>query len=115
MGGTFALGMTFLGIKAWEWYQEIIVHSPPITPWAGASDAIALEKYTAVETSVYYVTTGLHGLHVIMGLLVAGFMLGRIYFHDAYLENEEPIERFGLYWHFVDIVWIFLFPMFYLI
>jgi cytochrome c oxidase subunit I+III len=114
MGGTFALGVTFLGIKAWEWYQEIVVHDPPITPWTRAMD-VSLDHYTAVETSIYYVTTGLHGLHVIMGLIVAGFMLGRIYFHDAYLENDEPIERFGLYWHFVDVVWIFLFPMFYLI
>jgi cytochrome c oxidase subunit I+III len=115
LGGTFALGLTFLGIKAYEWYEEIIAHEPPITPWAGADAAAELHRHTAVEASVYYVTTGLHGLHVVMGLIVAGFMLGRVYFHDAYLENDEPIERFGLYWHFVDIVWVFLFPMFYLI
>jgi len=112
MGGTFALGLVFLGIKAYEWSEEILFHEPPIAPW---SQTAALEHHTASEVTTYYVTTGLHGLHVIMGLIVAGFMIGRIYYHDAYLENDEPIERFGLYWHFVDIVWVFLFPMFYLI
>jgi cytochrome c oxidase subunit I+III len=99
LGATLLLGFTFLGIKAWEWNYEF---SQGIYP------------QTSIEASVYYVTTGLHGVHVVLGLLIAIFMLWRIYSVDAYLEDHRPVEFFGLYWHFVDIVWVFLFPMFYL-
>ncbi|MDL5361075.1 cbb3-type cytochrome c oxidase subunit I [Halalkalicoccus sp. NIPERK01] len=99
LGATLALGITFLSIKAWEWSYEF---SHGIYPQTG------------IEASVYYVTTGLHGLHVVFGLLIALFMGARIYAADAYLEDDRPVEFFGLYWHFVDIVWVFLFPLFYL-
>ncbi len=99
LGATFVLGLTFLGIKAWEWSYEF---------------SIGIYPQTSIEASVYYVTTGLHGLHVVLGMLIAGFMLYRIYSVDAYLEDHRPVEFFGLYWHFVDIVWVFLFPLFYL-
>jgi cytochrome c oxidase subunit I+III len=99
LGATLLLGFTFLGIKAWEWNYEF---SQGIFP------------QTSIEASVYYVTTGLHGVHVVLGLLIALFMVWRIYTADAYLEDHRPVEFFGLYWHFVDIVWVFLFPLFYL-
>jgi cytochrome c oxidase subunit I+III len=99
MGTTLALGLAFLGVKAWEWSYEF---------------SIGIYPQTSIEASVYYVTTGLHGLHVVFGLLIAMFMIARIYTADAYLEDHRPVEFFGLYWHFVDIVWVFLFPLFYL-
>ncbi len=99
MGATLALGFTFLGIKAWEWSYEF---------------SVGIYPQTSIEASVYYVTTGLHGLHVVLGMLIALFMFARIYRSDAYLEDHRPVEFFGLYWHFVDIVWVFLFPLFYL-
>ena len=104
IGATILLGLTFLAIKAWEWHHEIYdvgitltqnPHGPP------------------VQATIYYVTTGLHGLHVIIGLIVATFLLVRAY-QGYYLEDHRPVEYFGLYWHFVDIVWVFLFPLFYL-
>ena len=104
IGATILLGLTFLSIKAWEWHHEIYdvgitltqnPHGPP------------------VQATIYYVTTGLHGLHVIIGLIVATFLLVRAY-QGYYLEDHRPVEYFGLYWHFVDIVWVFLFPLFYL-
>jgi len=98
LGVTLLLGFTFLGIKGYEWYLEF---SDGIYPWS------------AIWDTSYFVTTGLHGLHVILGMCVAGFMLFRA-IGGAYLEDDEPVELFGLYWHFVDIVWVFLFPMFYL-
>jgi cytochrome c oxidase subunit I+III len=99
MGTTLALGLAFLGVKAWEWSYEF---------------SIGIYPQTSIEASVYYVTTGLHGLHVVFGLLIAIFMIARIYTADAYLEDHRPVEFFGLYWHFVDIVWVFLFPLVYL-
>jgi len=59
------------------------------------------------------VTTGLHGIHVILGLVVAGFLFVRTW-QGHYMTDHRPVEYFGLYWHFVDIVWVFLFPLFYL-
>ena len=104
IGATILLGLTFLSIKAWEWHHEIYdvgmtltqnPHGPP------------------VQATIYYVTTGLHGLHVIIGLIVATFLLVRAY-QGYYLEDHRPVEYFGLYWHFVDIVWVFRFPIYYL-
>ncbi|WP_336363889.1 cbb3-type cytochrome c oxidase subunit I [Halalkalicoccus salilacus] len=96
---TVILGLVFLGIKAWEWSYEF---------------AHGIYPQTGIEASVYFVTTGLHGLHVVFGLLIALFMIARVHTADAYLDEERSVEMFGLYWHFVDIVWVFLFPLFYL-
>jgi cytochrome c oxidase subunit 3 len=65
--------------------------------------------------SIYFVMTGIHGLHVIIGMIVIGaiaFMAWRGSFSS---EWYTPVELTGLYWHLVDIVWIFLFPLLYLI
>ncbi|PCR90850.1 cbb3-type cytochrome c oxidase subunit I [Natrinema ejinorense] len=99
MGATLLLGLTFLGIKGYEWGQEF---------------AHGIYWFTELQYSMYFVTTGLHALHVILGLLIAGFMIYRVVSVDAYLRDHRPVEYFGLYWHFVDIVWVILFPLFYL-
>ncbi|WP_207590114.1 cbb3-type cytochrome c oxidase subunit I [Halomontanus rarus] len=96
---TVLLGLTFMSIKAWEWGQEFAHH---------------IFWFTDIHYSMYFVTTGLHGLHVLLGLFIAVFMIYRVITVDAYLEDSRPVEFFGLYWHFVDIVWVFLFPLFYL-
>ncbi|WIV67948.1 cbb3-type cytochrome c oxidase subunit I [Natrialbaceae archaeon AArc-T1-2] len=99
LGATILLALTFMGVKAYEY---------------SAKFAEGEFWFNGVEYSMYYFTTGLHGLHVIFGVLIASFMLYRIITVDAYLDDERPVEFFGLYWHFVDIVWVFLFPIFYL-
>ncbi|APW99102.1 cytochrome C oxidase subunit I [Halobiforma lacisalsi AJ5] len=99
MLATLLLAFTFMGVKAYE-YGYKFSHGEY---W-----------WTSIEYSVYFVTTGLHALHVILGVLIALFMVYRIVSVDAYLEDHRPVEYFGLYWHFVDIVWVFLFPLFYL-
>ncbi|WP_226007796.1 cbb3-type cytochrome c oxidase subunit I [Natrinema salinisoli] len=96
---TVLLGLVFMGVKAFE-YNTKFSHGDY---W-----------FSGIEYSLYFVTTGLHALHVILGLLVALFMIYRVVSIDAYLEDHMPVEYFGLYWHFVDIVWVFLFPLFYL-
>jgi len=107
IGATMLLGLTFMGVKAFEWYEKVYIDGVFI----GSVNPDL--PYTAVQASVYFVTTGLHGVHVLLGLIVAAFLLVRAY-QGHYLEDERPVEYFGLYWHFVDIVWVFLFPLFYL-
>lgn len=64
---------------------------------------------------VYFAMTGLHGLHVIAGLLVIGWVFVRARGGAYGPSNFEPVDRAGLYWHLVDLIWIFLFPLLYLI
>ncbi len=99
MSATVLLGFAFMSVKAYEYGYKI-----------NQGDF----WFVDLQHSVYFVTTGLHAIHVILGLLIAGFMIYRIVSIDAYLEDSRPVEFFGLYWHFVDIVWVFLFPLFYL-
>ncbi len=107
LGATTLLGFTFLAVKAWEWWTKIYVDGVFL------STVAADQPYSPIQASVYFVTTGLHAVHVIGGLLIAGFLMYRAY-QGAYMDDERPVEYFGLYWHFVDIVWVFLFPLFYL-
>jgi cytochrome c oxidase subunit I+III len=96
---TFGLGAAFLINKAIEW-QELFHEG--------------LTLSANIRTSTFYLTTGLHGAHVLIGMLFAIYMFFRAT-RGAYLDDERPIEYFGLYWHFVDIVWLFLFPLFYIL
>ncbi len=64
---------------------------------------------------LYYVMTGLHGLHVLVGCVVISFMLYFTMRQTIDREHFARLENTGLYWHFVDIVWIYLYPLFYLI
>jgi heme/copper-type cytochrome/quinol oxidase subunit 3 len=93
---TILLGLTFLGVKAYEYTAEI---RAGFTPGTG------------IFWSFYYTLTGLHALHVLAGIIV-NFSLYLLV--GARLRNSHRIELAGLYWHFVDIVWIFLFPLIYL-
>ena len=96
---TLLLGIGFLINKGIEWME--LYHE-------------GLWLDTSIETSTFFLTTGLHGFHVVIGLIIAVWMIGRA-MRGAYLDDDAPIEYFGLYWHFVDIVWLFLFPLFYIL
>jgi cytochrome c oxidase subunit I+III len=96
---TLVLGLGFLGNKAIEWSH--LFH-----------EGIGLASN--VRASTFFLTTGLHAAHVITGLVIVAYMIPRAW-RGAYLDDDAPIEGFGLYWHFVDIVWLFLFPLFYIL
>ncbi|WP_266079935.1 cbb3-type cytochrome c oxidase subunit I [Haladaptatus caseinilyticus] len=96
---TFTLGVAFLINKGLEW-QELFHEGLTVS--------------NGVRTSTFYLTTGLHAAHVIVGLLIVLYLIARAW-NGAYLDDERPVEYFGLYWHFVDIVWLFLFPLFYIL
>ena len=125
---TIILGTVFLGIKAYEWHDEWVhqhvpglnfsisefVHVDPRYPEDKPLAPDMAEK-TQVYFSLYFAMTGLHALHMVVG---AGLLLWLIWqsfggrFGPGY---NTPVEITGLYWHFVDIVWIYLFPLLYLI
>jgi cytochrome c oxidase subunit III len=112
LGLTIFLGLAFLGIKAIEYtdkFRDRIVPGPAFH-WEGQYPKAAEQFY-----SLYFAMTGLHALHMVIGvgiMSVIMFMAWRNIFDEDYF---TPVEVAGLYWHFVDIVWIFLFPLLYLI
>ena len=64
---------------------------------------------------LYFAMTGLHGLHVLIGIGLILWLIFRSVRREFHADYYTPLEMVGLYWHFVDLVWIFLFPLFYLI
>jgi cytochrome c oxidase subunit III len=109
---TMALGCAFLGVKGLEYYTEYVEHH---VPGAGFQFDGPESRHAQLFFSLYFVMTGLHALHMIIGLGMMAVMVWWSYrgvITDTYY---IPIEISGLYWHFVDIVWIFLFPLLYLI
>jgi cytochrome c oxidase subunit III len=109
---TMVLGSTFLGIKAFEYYRGFEEHH---LPGAGFQFEPEYFAHAQIFFSLYYLMTGLHALHMIIGLGVMAVMLWLSWRGTISSDYYNPIEISGLYWHFVDIVWIFLFPLLYLI
>jgi cytochrome c oxidase subunit 3 len=110
---TMALGAVFLGIKGVEYYHKFQDHHVP-----GPSfqyEPAEFFRHAQIFLSLYFVMTGLHALHMIVGLGIMTWMLVWSWNGTITREYYSPIEISGLYWHFVDIVWIFLFPLLYLI
>lgn len=122
---TLLLGLVFLGIKYVEYSTKIHDHLfpaaslyHPVTPEQAPGNPHAipgnLQRPVQVFLWIYFLMTGLHALHMIIG---AGLLLSMILMARKgrfTKDYNSPIEISGLYWHFVDIVWIFLFPLLYL-
>jgi cytochrome c oxidase subunit III len=108
--GTMVLGLLFLGIKAEEWLAHI---EGGIYPQSAV--LLARPKGEIIFFSLYYAMTGLHGLHVLIGLCALTLMLVFLLKGKINASRFVPLENTGLYWHLVDIIWIFLYPLFYLI
>jgi len=109
---TMLLGAIFLGIKGYEYAHKFHEHLVP-----GQSF-----RYTGPDPgeaqlffSLYFVLTGIHALHMVIGLGLLTYLLLRARRGAFTTAWSTPVELIGLYWHFVDIVWIFLFPLLYLI
>ncbi len=125
---TLFLGLVFLGVKVVEYGEKFEHHLVPGPHYAfhvEAHDAAHLEKWgytqetlqapTQMFYSLYFAMTGLHALHMIIGVGLLLFYMKPAWNGRYNADYHNPIECFGLYWHFVDIVWIFLFPLLYLI
>ncbi len=107
---TLFCGLAFLINKYFEWGHEI---SNGIYPKGPALDNMSGGE--AMYFGLYYTMTGLHGLHVIVGMIFIAIVLGFVIKDKLTFDNYAKLENAGLYWHLVDIIWIFLFPLFYLI
>jgi cytochrome c oxidase subunit 3 len=129
---TFILGLAFLGIKTIEYSEKIEKHHVPgfhysiqsfVDPASDKEATAAKDKPLAPdmarETEVYFflyfAMTGMHALHMIIGIAILGYMIFRAQTGAYTTGHVTFVENFGLYWHFVDIIWIFLFPLLYLI
>jgi cytochrome c oxidase subunit 3 len=117
---TLILGGIFLGIKTVEYNQKFVEHVVPGLDWAPEGKTLARLAPGGVEHGeiyfiFYFAMTGLHALHMIIGMGLLVWLAARAR-KGAFTEHYfAPVEVVGLYWHFVDIVWIFLFPLLYLI
>lgn len=118
---TIVFGLAFLGIKGIEWYDKYTEHHIPGASFSAADlmhDYPQLHIDAAHEQiyfSLYFALTGLHALHMIIGIGIFSVLLLYSWKGRYTPEYHTPIEIGGLYWHFVDIVWIYLFPLLYLI
>jgi cytochrome c oxidase subunit III len=109
---TMVLGATFLGIKSVEYYHKFVEHH---VPGPGFVFEAEHARHAQIFFSLYFLMTGLHAVHMIIGLGIMAVMLWWSWRGTITTECYSPIEISGLYWHFVDIVWIFLFPLLYLL
>jgi cytochrome c oxidase subunit III len=109
---TAALGAVFLVIKGYEYWHKFHEHLVPGAHfmWDGPEKDVAEIFY-----SLYFALTGLHALHMVIGLGIMAWLLWMAWSGRVGRAYHAPVEISGLYWHFVDIVWIFLFPLLYLI
>jgi cytochrome c oxidase subunit 3 len=109
---TAVLGSVFLGIKAYEYWVKWLHH---LIPGPGFRfDDPALGTQAELFYCFYFVLTGLHAFHMVIGLALLALMAWWAHRGDFDHGNSGPVEAFGLYWHFVDLVWIYLFPLLYL-
>lgn len=109
---TMALGAVFLGIKAVEYTHKFHEH---LVPGASFQFPGHDAQHAQLFFSFYFALTGFHALHMVIGIGLLATILWMAYKGRFSAEYYNPVEVSGLYWHFVDIVWIFLFPLLYLI
>ena len=128
---TLVLGVAFLAIKASEYtheYHEGVMPGPNVfhpdkeisrdlhhaAEIAGKNE-IALQRHFQLFWVFYFFMTGVHALHMLIGIGLFTYLLIEARRQKFTPEKHTPVEIMGLYWHFVDLVWIFLFPLLYLV
>ena len=109
---TIALGLVFLGVKAVEYAEKFQHHLVPGPNFVFEGSHAAQAQ---LFFSLYFATTGLHALHMIIGVGVLLYFVYRAVRGHFSALHYDPVEMVGLYWHFVDIAWVFIFPLYYLI
>jgi len=109
---TIALGLTFLVVKFFEYEHKFELNH---VPGPGFTFDGPHARQVEIFLSLYFSLTGLHALHMIIGVTLMSVITWMAYKRRFSPEWYTPVEMSGLYWHFVDIVWIFLFPLLYLV
>ena len=109
---TMFLGATFLGVKVVEYKQKFDHHEVPGPHFVAPE---GLPPQSELFFSLYFCMTGLHALHMIIGIGLLAWLAAKARRGEFTERYYTPVDMVGLYWHFVDIVWIFLFPLLYLL
>jgi cytochrome c oxidase subunit 3 len=105
------LGLAFLGLKAWEYLQDV---GEGLAPGVGPPSPLRAGP-AALFLDLYFVATTLHAIHLTVGLGVLAWAAATVWRRRVRVpEQAIVVEMTGLYWHFVDVVWVFVFPIFYL-
>lgn len=119
---TMLFGSAFLGIKGIEYHDKFVEHHVPGPSFSfereevpGHPGQYANPRHAEIFFALYFIMTGLHALHMIIGLGIFTWLLWAAWKGRFTPHYHTPLEIGGLYWHFVDIVWIYLFPLLYLI
>ena len=110
IGITMVLALVFLINKYFEWSGKI---SHGIYP--GSQLLNDLGQGDTLFFGLYFFMTGLHAVHIIVGMVILGFVFVFVWKDKLTFDNFQLLENGGLYWHLIDLIWIFLFPLFYLI
>jgi cytochrome c oxidase subunit III len=117
---TMVLGVAFLGVKGVEYHQEYVERIIPGVDFAPQDDMLqrllpGVLEHVQLFMCFYFVMTLVHALHMTIGLALLLVLLLRARNGTFTSQYFAPVEVTGLYWHFVDVIWIFLFPLLYLI
>lgn len=119
---TMLFGLAFLGIKGIEYKDKFDEHHVPgasfsfqNVPIPSHPDQYANPQHAQIFFALYFIMTGLHALHMVVGLGIFTWLFVMAWKGRFTPEYHTPLEIGGLYWHFVDIIWIYLFPLLYLI
>jgi cytochrome c oxidase subunit III len=112
---TIVFGLMFLGVKAVEYHNHWLHHEVPGPYFAFEHTGNFDPRHVMIFFSLYFAMTGMHAFHMIIGVGLLSWLAWRAGRGDFSAEYNSPVEMCGLYWHFVDVVWIYLFPLLYLI
>jgi cytochrome c oxidase subunit III len=112
LAATFVLGIVFLAVKLLEYTHDYHQH---LVPWLSFSLSGEDLDGARLFFLMYFVMTGAHAVHLLAGLGLIAFMAVATARGRITVRNPEPVEVSGLYWHLIDIVWIFLYPLLYLV
>lgn len=107
---TVFLGLCFLAVKGLEYHEDLDEHL-----WPGPHFRADLPPQSQIFWVLYWITTGVHAIHVTVGVVLLSIIARMASRKKFSAEYHTPVEISGLYWHFVDIIWIFLYPLLYLI
>jgi cytochrome c oxidase subunit III len=109
---TIALGLVFLAVKMYEYHEKYLEHIVPGVDFRLSGPEAG---HMQMLFCFYFIMTGLHAVHMVIGVGLLGWLVRKNSGGAFSRGYNNPVEIVGLYWHFVDIVWIFLFPLLYLI
>ena len=110
LASTIGFALIFMVVKYFEWSAKF---SHGIYP--GSEELLNRQNGEILFFGLYFVMTGLHAFHVIIGVIIIAVLMVFVYKNKIVHDNYVKLENGGLYWHLVDLIWIFLFPLFYLI